>query len=102
MSKYQEEMWTLRGNVDLLCVEHFQVIMDVLFLDGQDFYTKLVYEMPELANFGYLPVIDNPATDLATINAIFKKSICMCESLHIPEIVVVFDETIYVKAQMVR
>ena len=66
------------------------------------FNTKLVREIPELANIGYLPVVDNPASDMATINAILKKSVSICESLRIPEIVAVFDETIYAKVQMLR
>ena len=61
------------------------------------FNTKLVREIPALSNIGYLPVIDNPATDLATINTILKKSVSICERMQIPEIVVVFDEAIYAK-----
>ena len=64
------------------------------------FNTKLVREIPELTNIGYLPVVDNPATDLATINTILKKSVSICKSIQIPEIVAVFDEAIYAKVQM--
>ena len=39
------------------------------------FNTKLVREIPQLSNIGYLPVVDNPATDLATMNTILKKKI---------------------------
>ena len=66
------------------------------------FNTNLVQEIPALSNIGYLPVIDNPATDMATINAILKKSVSICERIQIPEIVVVFDEAIYAKVQMLR
>ena len=66
------------------------------------FNTKLVKEIPALSNIGYLPVIDNPATDLATINAILKKSVLICQRLQIPETVLVFDKAIYAKIQMLR
>lgn len=66
------------------------------------FNTKLTKEIPALSNIGYLPVIDNPATDLATINAILKKSTLICQQLQIPETVLVFDEAIYAKVQMLR
>ena len=66
------------------------------------FNTKLVREIPALSNIGYLPLIDNPATDMATINAILKKSVSICERIQIPEIVAVFDEAIYAKVQMLR
>ena len=39
---------------------------------------------------------------MATINTILKKSVSICESLKIPEVVAVFDEAIYGKVQMLR
>ena len=51
---------------------------------------------------GYLSVIDSPATDMATVNAVLKQSIFISQHLQIPEIVLVFDEMIYAKIQMIR
>jgi hypothetical protein len=47
-------------------------------------------------------VIDSPATDLATVNEMLKQSVSIRQRLELPEIILVFDEAIYAKAQMIR
>ena len=66
------------------------------------FNSRLVTNIPDLSNIGYLPVIDSPATDMATVNAVLKRSISISQHLQVPEIVLVFDEAIYAKVQMIR
>ena len=39
---------------------------------------------------------------MATVNAVLKQSISISQQLQIPEIVLVFDQTIYAKVQMIR
>ena len=39
---------------------------------------------------------------LTTVNAILRRSVSICQRLRLPEIVLVFDEAIYAKAQMIR
>jgi hypothetical protein len=60
---------------------------------------KLYKEVPNVSKVGYLPVIDAPVTDMASINTILYHSISICQRLQLPEIVLVFDEAIYCKAQ---
>ena len=57
---------------------------------------------PSLSTIGYLPVIDAPVTDMATVNAVLKHSVSISQRLNLPEIVLVFDEAVYAKAQMIR
>ena len=66
------------------------------------FNTEVYKEVPTISNIGYLTVIDAPVTDMATVNTILHHSISICERLQLPEIVLVFDEAIYCKAQMIR
>ena len=66
------------------------------------FNSQLVVNAPDVSNIGYLPVIDSPATDLATVNEMLKQSLSISQRLQLPEIVLVFDEAIYSKAQMIR
>jgi hypothetical protein len=54
------------------------------------------------SNIGYLPVVDAPVTDMATVNEILRHSVSICQRLQLPEIGLVFDEAIYSKAQMIR
>ena len=39
---------------------------------------------------------------MSTINTLLRHSISISKRLHVPEIVLVFDEAIYAKAQMIR
>ena len=67
-----------------------------------EFNTQLTGNAPDTSIIGYLPVINNPATDLATVNEMLKRSLSISQRLDVPEIVLVFDEAIYAKAQMIR
>ena len=66
------------------------------------FNSQLVANTPDVSNIGYLPVINSPATDLSTVNEMLKQSVSISQRLELPEIVLVFDEAIYAKAQMIR
>jgi hypothetical protein len=66
------------------------------------FNTQVHKEIRRTSNIGYLPVIDAPVTDMATVNEILRHSVSICQRLQLPEIVLVFDEAIYSKAQMIR
>jgi hypothetical protein len=66
------------------------------------FNTQVHKEIRRTSNIGYLPVIDAPVTDMATVNEILQHSVSICHRLQLPEIVIVFDEAIYAKAQMIR
>ena len=55
-----------------------------------------------LSVVGYLPIIDAPVTELSTVFTLLKKSMRIAEKLSLPEIVLVFDEAVYAKAQMIR
>ncbi|KAG8187105.1 hypothetical protein JTE90_004851 [Oedothorax gibbosus] len=54
------------------------------------------------SNIGYLPVLEANPTEFSTVNAILKKSIDIAEKMSLEEIVVVFDQAIYAKAQQIR
>ncbi len=58
--------------------------------------------IPVASTIGYLSVIDSPATELATVSELLKRSISISERLQLNEIVIVLDEAIYAKAQMIR
>lgn len=66
------------------------------------FNTKTNQTIPTQSTIGYLPVIDASMTDLATVNTILGRSVLICKELQLPQIVLVFDEAIYAKAQMIR
>ena len=66
------------------------------------FNTRVYKEIPSSSTIGYLPVIDAPVTDMSTINTLLQHSVSICQRLQVPEIVLVFDEAIYAKAQMIR
>ena len=74
----------------------------LLFPGWTGLNTQVHKEIPTVTNIGYLPVIDAPVTDLATVNTLLKHSVSICQRLQIPEIVLVFDEALYAKAQMLR
>ena len=57
--------------------------------------------IPEASMIGYLPVIDSPTSELATVNELLKR-VSISERLQVNEIVIVLDEAIYGKAQMIR
>ena len=57
---------------------------------------------PTLSSIHYLPVIEAPPTDNTTIMEIFKRSSQLSRQLEISEMVLVFDQAIYSKAQIIR
>ena len=50
----------------------------------------------------YLPIIEASPTDMATVRHILKSAKEQAELLKCPSIIVVFDQAIYAKAQMIR
>ena len=66
------------------------------------FNTRIYKEIPSSSTISYLPVIDAPVTDMSMINTLLQHSVSICQHLQVPEIVLVFDEAIYAKAQMIR
>jgi hypothetical protein len=46
------------------------------------FNTQLVADIPNVTKIGYLLVIDAPVTDLATVNALLRHSVSICQRLH--------------------
>ena len=74
--------------------------MEKLCQDGRDL-TQVYKEIQSSSNIGCLTVIDASVTDMSTINTLLRHSISICQSLHIPEIVLVFDEAMYAKAHMI-
>ena len=72
------------------------------YLPGWTGFNTLAHkEIRRTSNIGYLPVIDAPVTDMATVNEILRHSVSICQRLLLPEIVLVFDEAIYSEAQMI-
>ena len=51
---------------------------------------------------GYLPTINAPATDMATVHEILQQSLKICKKLDLNEITCVFDQAIYAKAAEVK
>lgn len=50
----------------------------------------------------YLPIIEHSPTDIATVNHVLKHAMNMAKELRCPTVMVVFDQAIYCKAQMIR
>ncbi|XP_047124615.1 uncharacterized protein LOC124807117 isoform X1 [Hydra vulgaris] len=55
-----------------------------------------------LTTIAYLPVIDAPVTEISTINEILKQALTIANTLELAHIVLVFDEAVYSKIQLVR
>ena len=66
------------------------------------FNTQVHKVSRSVSRIGYLPVIDAPVTEMVTVNTLLRHSISICQRLQDPQIVLVFDEAIYAKAQMIR
>ncbi len=58
--------------------------------------------IPPPTNIGYLPVIDASPTEFGTVKTILKRSTEIADRLQLQEIVLVFDQAIYAKAQEIR
>lgn len=55
-----------------------------------------------MSKIGYLPIIDSPATEMSTINAILIRSYKIADLLELKYLTLVFDEAIYAKIQQIR
>ena len=64
--------------------------------------SRLATCVPVVSKIGYLPIIDAAISDMSTVNEVLKRSVSISQRLEIPEIVLVFDEAVYSKAQMIR
>ena len=95
---------TLARNADFLYLsQRKRASEDGEYLPGwTGFNTNIYKEVRPTAIIGYLPVIDAPVTDMSTVNALLKHIVSICNHLNLPEVVLVFDEAIYAKAQMIR
>ena len=49
-------------------------------------------------NVGYLPTINAPATQMATVNEVVNQSLIIMRSLELTNIVCVFDQALYAKS----
>ena len=58
--------------------------------------------IPQLSKVTYLPIIDAPATELSTINAVLQRSTKIADELGLRYVCLVFDEAIYAKIQQIR
>ena len=74
------------------------------FLPSWTGYNHLLaqVEVPPRSVTGYLPVIDGNPTDMSTVVTILQKSIQISDKLELEAIVIVMDQAIYSKAQLIR
>lgn len=74
------------------------------FLPSWTGYNQLLaqVEVPPRSVIGYLPVIDGSPTDMSTVLTILQKSIQIADKLELEAIVIVMDQAIYSKAQLIR
>ena len=100
---YSHEQNTARIADSLYIISRKNASEDLQYLPGwTGFNTQIHKETRPASTIGYLPVIDAPVTDMATVNTLLKHSLSICHRLNLPEIVLVFDEAIYAKAQSIR
>ena len=66
------------------------------------FNIKLSSEPHSTSKIGYLPVVDAPVTEMSTIYTILCRSIDIVKKLNLPYGVIVCDEAVYAKMQLVR
>ena len=66
------------------------------------FNTKTYEEIPNPLTISYLPVIDALVTDMSTIYTLLQHSVSICKRLQLPEIVLVLNEALYSKVQMIQ
>ena len=100
---YSHELNTARMADFLYIMSRKNASENLQYLPGwTGFNTQIHEETRAPTTIGYLPVIDAPGTDIATVNTLLKHSMSICDRLNLPEIVLVFDEAIYSKAQSIR
>ena len=66
------------------------------------FNTLHYRDVPVMSQISYLPIIDNPITEMSTINEILKQSIQIADGLDLQQLLLVADEAVYAKLQQVR
>ena len=66
------------------------------------FNTLLHREVPTMSKISYLPIIDNPITEISTINEILRQSVEIADELELKQLLLVADEAVYAKIQQVR
>lgn len=73
-------------------------------LPGWTGYNRKITQLPTLPKSAihYLPVIESPPTDAATVKHVLDESMKMADRLGLETITVVFDQAIYSKAQQIR
>ena len=86
----------------MLLLAKFRCNEEVPLPSWSGFFTKLTTIVPEKSRIGYLPIIDGSPTDLGVVNAVLSQSIDIADKLNQNSIVVVMDEAVYSKAQMIR
>ena len=59
-------------------------------------------DVPAKSVIGYLPIIDASPTEMDTVLTILQRSVQIADKLNLETIVVVFDQAIYSKAQIIR
>lgn len=59
-------------------------------------------EVPQKSVVGYLPVIDGSPTEMNTVLTILQRSVEIADKLNLETVVLVMDQAIYSKAQMIR
>jgi hypothetical protein len=101
---YQDEQQFARNADFVYTLSHkYSSESGLLFPGWTGLNMQVRKDIPTVTNIGYLPVIDAPVTDLATVNnTLLKHSVSICQRLELPEIVLVFDEALCAKAQMLR
>ena len=74
------------------------------FLPSWTGYNQLLaqVEVPPRSVIGYLPVIDGSPTDMNAVLTILQKSVQIADKLDLETIVIVMDQAIYSKAQLIR
>ena len=66
------------------------------------FNTQINEKPASISKVGYLPVVDAPVTDFATIFTILRRSLDIANKLQLQYTVLIFDEAVYAKVQQVR
>lgn len=88
--------------LDLLYIFSKLTTRDNQLLPGWSGFNSTLEEGKPLSIIRYLPVLEANPTDFSTVNNILQKSLELADKMHLKEIVLVFDEAIYAKAQQIR
>ena len=66
------------------------------------FNSQLSTCIPQMSVIGYLPVIDASPTEMSTVLTILQRSVEIANKLHLETLVIVVDQAIYSKLQLIR